>query len=259
MDVLFSLALVVLTVALIAISVTVKRLHEEIDELKDKFEFHKKIHKYVILEPKIKELLQRKITRPRFSFPMTEEQSTDFLMASYMAEVEYRHRMFIDDEHTRDNIRRLAKFLTSDNSKFGIMFCGICGNGKTTLLYALRSAINMINDCGGFEDRKTGMSIIDAKDIAHYAKDYRSFQELKMRPMIAIEDMGREATEVLDYGNVLNPVIDLIEYRYDNQLFTAITTNLTSKQVSEKYGKRIADRFNEMLEVIVFENAAYRK
>ena len=117
----------------------------------------------------------------------------------------------------------------------------------------------MINDCGGFEDRKTGMSIIDAKDIAHYAKDYRSFQELQMRPMIAIEDMGREATEVLDYGNVLNPVIDLIEYRYDNQLFTAITTNLTSKQVSEKYGKRIADRFNEMLEVIVFENATYRK
>lgn len=59
MDVLFSLALVVLTVALIAISVTVKRLHEEIDELKDGFEFHKKIHKYVILEPKIKELVQR--------------------------------------------------------------------------------------------------------------------------------------------------------------------------------------------------------
>lgn len=58
MDVLFSLALVVLTVALIAISVTVKRLHEEIDELKDGFEFHKKIHKYerLILEPKSKSL-----------------------------------------------------------------------------------------------------------------------------------------------------------------------------------------------------------
>ena len=61
MDVLFSLALVVLTVALIAISVTVKRLHEEIDELKDGFEFHKKIHKYerLALEPKFKEFIQR--------------------------------------------------------------------------------------------------------------------------------------------------------------------------------------------------------
>lgn len=204
-------------------------------------------------------LLQRKIIRPRFSFPMTEEQAADFLMASYMAEVEYRHRSFVDDEYTKANVRNLAKFLTSDSSKFGIMFCGICGNGKTTLLYALQSAINEIRRCGGFEDSSIGMSIVDAKDIVHYAKDYKSFQELKMRQMIAIEDMGREATEVLDYGNVLNPVIDLIEYRYNNQLFTAITTNLTSKQVSEKYGKRIADRFNEMLEVVIFENATYRK
>ena len=61
MDVLFSLALVVLTVALIAISVTVKHLSEKIDELKDGFEFHKKIHKYEsqILAPKIKEFCQR--------------------------------------------------------------------------------------------------------------------------------------------------------------------------------------------------------
>lgn len=61
MDVLFSIALVVLTVALIAMSMIVKRLSEKIDELKDGFEFHKKIHKYEsqILEPKIKEFCQR--------------------------------------------------------------------------------------------------------------------------------------------------------------------------------------------------------
>ena len=61
MDVLFSLALIVLTVALIAISVTVKHLSDEIDELKDGFEFHKKIHKYerLVLEPKIKEFCQQ--------------------------------------------------------------------------------------------------------------------------------------------------------------------------------------------------------
>lgn len=40
---------------------TVKRLSEEIDELKDRFEYHKKIHKYnnLMLEPKIKEFEQR--------------------------------------------------------------------------------------------------------------------------------------------------------------------------------------------------------
>lgn len=61
MGVLVSLALIVLTVVLISISMTVKHLSDEIDELKDGFEFHKKIHKYerLILEPKIKELVQR--------------------------------------------------------------------------------------------------------------------------------------------------------------------------------------------------------
>ncbi len=77
--------------------------------------------------------------------------------------------------------------------------------------------------------------------------------------MLAIDDMGVEATEVLDYGNALTPIKDLIEYRYDAQLFTMISTNLTAEEVRKKYEARIADRFNEMWEVLVFENPTYRK
>lgn len=204
-------------------------------------------------------LLRGKTTRQHFKLPMTEEQATDLLTASYMAEVEYRRRKYESNAETENNISRLARALTSDNSKFGIMFCGVCGNGKTTLLYALQTAILEIDKYGGFEDKGTGISIVDAKEVAQYARDYKSFRELRNRPMLAIEDMGREPTEMLDYGNVLNPIIDLIEYRYNNQLFTAITTNLTSEQISTKYGRRIADRFNEMLEVIIFKNPSYRK
>ena len=76
--------------------------------------------------------------------------------------------------------------------------------------------------------------------------------------MLAIEDMGREPAEILEFGNTASPVIDLLEYRYDNQLFTFITTNLTPAQIREKYGNRIADRFNEMMETIVFKNGTYR-
>lgn len=204
-------------------------------------------------------LLRGKTTRQHFKLPMTEEQATDLLTASYMAEVEYRRRKYESNAETENNISRLARALTSNNSKFGIMFCGVCGNGKTTLLYALQTAILEIDKYGGFEDKGTGISIVDAKEVAQYARDYKSFRELRNRPMLAIEDMGREPTEMLDYGNVLNPIIDLIEYRYNNQLFTAITTNLTSEQISTKYGRRIADRFNEMLEVIIFKNPSYRK
>ncbi len=189
---------------------------------------------------------------------MTEEQATDVLWASYKAEVEYRHRAFVADKRTKENCRRLAAFLTADDSKFGVMLCGICRNGKTTMLYAFRSLLNFLSDCGAFKERK-GIRVIDAKEIAAYAKEPRSFHELRCTDMLGIEDMGREATEVLDFGNVLNPVIDLLEYRYNNQLFTFITTNLKSDEVRKKYGDRIADRFNEMLEVIIFGNTTYRK
>lgn len=221
-------------------------------------EFIDKTAKIDVEAMKLK-LLQRKITKPRFRLPMTEAQAIDLLTAAYMAEVEYRHREFVDDDATRENIRSLARFVTSDGSKFGIMFCGVCGNGKTTLMYALQNVIRLINDCRGFEDSNTCILIADAKDITKTAKDVEKFQTLKSQTMLAIEDMGREPAEVLNFGNVLNPVVDLIEYRYDNQLFTAITTNLTGEQIREKYGKRIADRFNEMLHVVIFKNNSYRK
>lgn len=188
---------------------------------------------------------------------MDKEQAVNALVAAYQAEVEYRKRTFILDEPTKHNIEQLAAFLTGDGSKFGVMFSGICGNGKTTLLYAFQNLLNYLNDRGMF-DEGTGISIIDAKEVVNYAKDVKQFRRLRERQMLAIEDMGREPVEVLDYGNVLNPVIDLLEYRYNAQLFTIITTNLVPKEIRERYGNRIADRFNEMFDKVIFANETYR-
>jgi DNA replication protein DnaC len=205
-------------------------------------------------------LLRQRITRERFKFPLTQEQAEDVLTAAYQAEIDFRHRTFDDDEPTRENIKRVAKFLTDDNQKFGMIFLGLCGNGKTTMLYAFQQSVNYLNRNNVFADSsQVGIQIMDAKEIAGIAKDVKEFRTIKNRPMLAIEDMGREPTEVLDYGNVLNPVIDLIEYRYDAQLFTIITTNLNPEEIRAKYGARVADRFNEMLEKIVFKNKSYRK
>ena len=50
-----------------------------------------------------------------------------------------------------------------------------------------------------------------------------------------------------------------VEYRYDEQMPTMISTNLMPSEIRSKYGDRIADRLNEMAIVIVFKNASYRK
>lgn len=202
-------------------------------------------------------LIAQKSTRKIFRLPLTTQQAYNMLLGAYEAEVAYRHRKFVLDDATKNNILKVAEFLTSDPGKFGFMLIGNCGNGKTTLLYAFQNLLNYLakrevvpKDCG--------IQIVDAREVTEKAKDYKEMSALKRKPMLAIEDMGRESTEVLDYGNVYNPVIDLLEYRYDQQLFTAFTSNLSVDELTEKYGKRIADRFREMFAKVVFKQPTYR-
>lgn len=205
-------------------------------------------------------LLRMRTSRERFRFPLTEGQAYTLLLASYEAEVEARHRNCILDEQTKQNISSVAKYLTSDSYKFGMLFCGFCGNGKTTMLKAFQTSCNFLHNAGKLTGELTGISIEDAVAICNTCRDnYDGFRQLCNRPMFGIEDMGKEPVEVLSFGNVQNPITDMLEYRYNEQLFTVITTNLATKDIRSRYGDRIADRFNEMFHVISFKNSTYRK
>lgn len=219
-------------------------------------------NKQIINEEALRRLLQeQKISRPIFRLPMSREQAIVVLRNAYMVEVTHRGRAFIYDDATRANIEALADALTADKPKQGIMLAGNVGNGKTTLIQALKATIKIAKMQGWFDSgMQSGLRITDARDIAKLvAIDPKEFDTIRRTAMLAIDDMGKEPAEVLDYGNAYNPVIELMEYRYNEQLFTIISTNLTPKQVREKYGNRIADRFNEMMNVIVFTHDTYRK
>lgn len=219
------------------------------------------------------EITQRRITEARFRFNLPPQEALDLLTAAYQYEVLLRQRKFILDANTENNLVKLAEYVTLPSPKFGIMCCGTCGNGKTTLLYAFRRVVNYLQERRHFtflDDEytrfKAGIPVFHAKEIVQIAKDYKAFKEIQSRPMLAIDDLGTEPTEILDYGNMLSPVVDLIEHRYNGQLFTFITTNLVASSkddaavtIRKKYGVRIADRFNEMLHVIVFKDITYRK
>ena len=197
---------------------------------------------------------------------MSEQDALDLLTAHYCFEVEARHNEIQLDENTVNNLRKMAHYVTKPNPKFGVMLCGTCGNGKTTLVFALRSTISYLKSKGHFDKyRNTSnpyfdfeLRFVDARDVIEIYKDRPRYADLRSERLLAIDDLGKEPVEVLDYGNVTNPLIDLLEYRYLYQKFTIITTNLDAKQIREKYGARVADRFNEMLEVIVFQDISYR-
>ena len=181
------------------------------------------------------------------------------LEAAYESEVRFRHRNYQADEATKSNIAAVAKLLC-DESKFGIMLCGNCGNGKTTMMYAVRNLVNYLSRMGAIiiGNTRPELEVMDAMSIVKRAKD-DELMNIATKQMLGIDDLGNEPAEVMNYGNVVNPLAELLEIRYKRQLYTIVTTNLIPKQIREKYGARVADRLNEMFGVVIFKNSTYRK
>lgn len=206
-----------------------------------------------------RKLLGHRTTKGRFRLPMTEEEAYDYLLAANMSEVEYRHRNFVCSDDVHDQLSQMAHWLTVETSRFGILLCGECGNGKSTMLKAFQQLLNYLKIPNEYGAGYLGIRIVDAKYIDYLCrKDYPAFQRLTDTDLLGIDDLGTEPKVVNDYGNVITPVIDLLTRRYEEQLFTVITTNLTPPQIREFYGDRIADRLNEMVEKIIYSNGSYR-
>ena len=174
-----------------------------------------------------------------------------------MSEVGYRGNAFADSQHQRTVIRQAAEWCI-DRRKVGLMLCGIPGNGKTTLMRAICQVFRLFDFKDSYGD-SASMSMVSSVKVAEMAKSkYNEFKKLCYVPMLAIDDFGEEPAEVLEYGNVLSPITDMLSIRYNERLLTVLTTNTAANKIRERYGDRIADRFNEMMKVIIFTAPSYR-
>ena len=144
--------------------------------------------------------------KARFKLPMSEDEAYAYLLAAMMAEVEYRHRRFCTSEDMENQLQEIAHWLTSSSPKFGLLLCGGCGNGKSTMLRALQQLLNNMRIPKSFNDSTNGIQIVDAKYIAYLCKNnYEAYRKLISVDMLGIDDLGTEPSEVMDYGNVYTP------------------------------------------------------
>ena len=207
----------------------------------------------------ISHLERSKTISPRFNWAVpTINDAYHILLAAYRQEVQNRGRQYEDVRDTKMCLWNIAHFCVMPGYKTGIVLCGRCGNGKTTALHALQQATNTLIDFG-LCSKHMGIHIIDAMELLHTAQDYKAYCKKREYPVIAIEDLGKEPTEVLQYGNRLSPVIDLLEYRYTHLLPTFVTTNLAPDDIKTVYDLRLADRFRETMQIISFPDTSYRK
>ena len=150
-------------------------------------------------------------------------------------------------------------------STSGLMLAGVTGNGKSLVIKTLKAIIAhsgkkdpvAYDYCGQQAD--AFLRVVKAYELNEmFMNEPSTFKCLKSVGLLAIDDLGTEALEIQSYGNLFSPITDLLYARYDNRLFTIISTNLTPKKIRDRYGDRIADRFKETMTQVVFPNMSFR-
>ena len=191
---------------------------------------------------------------------MTVDEAEAYIRGAFEAQVELRGGAVQYDEMTTKNLRKVAETLAGDSHKFGLLLAGTCGNGKTTTMRAVQSVVQLLNNT--YYNRRgegIGNRLLEAKEITGLSDKDGQLTVYKTVPVLFLDDLGREPTEVLKYGNVTSPITELLEYRYNQRLTTIVTTNLEPSEIREKYGDRIADRFNEMFALVSYTGVSYRR
>lgn len=194
-----------------------------------------------------------------FKLPMTVDEAEAYIRGAFEAQVELRGGEVQYDEMTNKNLRLVAETLAGDSHKFGLLLAGTCGNGKTTTMRAVQSVVKLLNNTYyNRSGQRIGNRLLEAKEITGLSDKDGQLTVYKTVPVLFLDDLGREPTEVLKYGNVTSPITELLEYRYNQRLTTIVTTNLEPSEIREKYGDRIADRFNEMFALVRYTGTSYR-
>lgn len=205
----------------------------------------------------IENLRNQQLLKTVQPLPFSATDAERLLRAAISAQVKNRGGVFQLSSPLANSIKAVAEWLTTMN-KPSLFICGTLGNGKTTIVKAIQNIYQFL-DLKDWRNQKLGFSIVTSKTICnHWKTDYKFFRLLIDEPMLAVDDLGNEPKEILDYGNVGNPLIELFEHRYEKQLTTIVTSNLTAKQIREDYYDRIADRFNEIMCVVPFTDQSYR-
>lgn len=123
------------------------------------------------------------------------------------------------------------------NLNAGLIFAGKIGSGKTVLM----TAFLKITD--EYTRRRT--VVAHAKQLANLIKK-NTIEFYEKRPMF-VDDLGKEETEIKDFGTIVRPWIDLFSLRYDAGARTYATTNFKIKDHSNPKGPDLTDIYGEFI------------
>lgn len=152
-------------------------------------------------------------------------------------------------------IKRSVEWLTGYPYRPGLLIQGSNGNGKTTLMEAIYWLYHATD---------TSVVSVKCEKLVEYFVMQLSgvssaYTEYRTSPRLCIDELGIEPERCMVYGVEYTPIQSLLMYRYEKQLPTIITTNLSDAMIEQRYGVRIMDRIAEMCTILRFSAPSYRK
>lgn len=194
--------------------------------------------------------------------PLENKTAKNLLYSFYKREVEKRKREFVFTDELRNAISQVGNFLTVETNFYGLFMPGSIGNGKTTMLKAIRDLLVYLVEADkiGYCEGDQYPHFVKARDMANMIiEDRNEFRVIKNTKFLLIDDLGAEPTEIIAYGMPYKPFDELLDYRYELMLPTFISSNLTAIDIGQKYDDpRIVDRMHEMFQILSFEEESFR-
>lgn len=178
--------------------------------------------------------------------PKSKEQLTAMLLGSYGAVVQSRDMNVKFDAATISKVEKVIKWLY-DSKKRGLLLCGTLGNGKTTMLKAIKHLFG------------SKFIFYEAQSLYDFFKQNQHLPNIPFDSVLIIDDLGTEPPTYNDFGEIRYPLTELLMKRYRFNLTTIIATNKTFDQIGETYGERLQDRMREMFAMITYLEPSYRK
>lgn len=180
----------------------------------------------------------------KFTMPLScEEEIKAKLCAAYEVWVEWRGCHVEWSNETKSCIDNVVTWLY-DKHRW-LILSGTLGNGKTTMLKALRTIF------------PTSV-YYTANYIFDSFKNKESLPVIPNDKMLLLDDVGAEPPLCKIFGEDRAPITDLLLHRYDKLSTTIIATNLSIEDFQKRYGDRLADRIVELGIVIKNDAPSYR-
>lgn len=177
---------------------------------------------------------------------------------------------FSIDKYNESVIEELIRYVHADpdykrDATKGLLLMGGTGTGKTLLLKILHKYCNIDDVCYYVNGLKRGFwfDLVDSgrivSDFEIHGHGTTKLQEYNTTNCLAIDDLGKERHEIVFFGNRINILREILNYRHSARMLTHITTNLPLSKISEIYGHEIESRLFEMCNIYELAGPDRRK